>query len=114
MSETIKRFEQASERFAALVHDVAPDAWSNQTPCSDWDVRALVNHVVAELLWAPPLVEGQTIEQVGDRFEGDVLGDDPAAATDAAVHAAQEAFGADGAMQRTVHLSFGDFSGADY
>ena len=114
MSETIKRFEQASERFAALVHEIAPEAWRNETPCSEWDVRALVNHVVAELLWAPPLVEGQTIEQVGDRFDGDVLGEDPARNTDASVAAAQRAFGEGGALERTVHLSFGDFSGDNY
>jgi uncharacterized protein (TIGR03086 family) len=114
MSETIKRFEQASERFAALVHDIAPDAWSNETPCEEWNVRALVNHVVAELLWAPPLLDGQTIEEVGDRFDGDVLGDDPAATTDAAGASARRSFSADGAPERIVHLSFGDFTGDNY
>jgi uncharacterized protein (TIGR03086 family) len=114
MSETIKRFEQASERFVAMVRTVGPDAWTNDTPCSEWDVRALVNHVVAELLWAPPLVAGQTIEQVGDQFDGDVLGDDPAGKTDSAVAAGQQSFAESGALERTVHLSFGDFSGDNY
>jgi uncharacterized protein (TIGR03086 family) len=69
---------------------------------------------VAELLWAPPLVEGQSIEQVGDRFDGDVLGDHPTGTTDAAVAGAQQSFAEDGALERTVHLSFGDFSGDNY
>jgi uncharacterized protein (TIGR03086 family) len=114
MSETNQLFEQATAAFAAQVHTVKPDDWTNATPCSEWDVRALVNHVVNELLWAPPLVEGQTIEQVGDRFDGDVLGSDPAAATDAAVDGARAAFAEDGALERTVHLSFGDYAGDHY
>jgi uncharacterized protein (TIGR03086 family) len=114
MSETLKLFTQASEAFAAQVHAVQQGDWSNATPCTDWDVRALVNHVVGELLWAPPLVEGQTIADVGDRLDGDVLGADPLATTDAAVSAAHDAFADEGALERTVQLSFGDFSGDNY
>ncbi|MFL6237885.1 MAG: TIGR03086 family metal-binding protein [Actinomycetes bacterium] len=114
MSDTTTLFTQATDAFAAKVHSVAADQWGSPTPCTDWDVRELVNHVVAELLWAGPLVEGQTIAEVGDRFDGDVLGGDPGATTDAAVRAARDAFAAPGALERTVHLSFGDFSGDNY
>src|SRR5262249_706974 len=44
---------------------------------SEWSVRDLVNHLVYEDLWAPPLLAGSTIAEIGDQFEGDVLGDDP-------------------------------------
>ena len=47
------------------------------TPCTEWDVRALVNHVLGEIRWAVPLFAGSTIAEVGDRFDGDLLGDDP-------------------------------------
>jgi uncharacterized protein (TIGR03086 family) len=114
MSDTLSLFRQASDAFAEQVRRTDADAWGNSTPCSEWDVRALVNHVVAELLWGPPLVEDKTIADVGDRFDGDVLGDDPVASTDRAVQGAQAAFGASGALDRTVHLSFGDFSGDNY
>lgn len=82
--------------------------WQASTPCSDWDVRALANHVVGEELWTVPLVDGATIAEVGDRFDGDVLGDEPVVTGRAA------ATGALGAVARalpgrgTVHLSFGD------
>src|SRR5207245_1397729 len=67
-----------------------------------------VNHLVYEARWAPPLLEGQTIEQVGSRYDGDLLGDDPIAAFDAAAADALAAVQAPGALERTVHLSFGD------
>ena len=51
--------------------------------CDEWDVRALVNHIVSGNLWVPELVGGKSIADVGDRLDGDVLGDDPVAAYDA-------------------------------
>jgi uncharacterized protein (TIGR03086 family) len=100
--------------FGAHLGAVAADQWSAPTPCSDWDVREVVNHVAGELLWIPPLLEGKTIEDVGDQFDGDVLGDDPHAVWSSAAAAAQAAASAPGAQDRTVHLSFGDFPGGEY
>ena len=84
-----------------------PEQWHNATPCTEWDVRALVNHVVTEQLWAPLLLDGATIEDIGDRFDGDQLGDDPVAAWTSAAAAAREAFAAPGALRRSVELSYG-------
>src|SRR3954449_3625950 len=113
MSELYEHFGQAADRFADLVHQVRDDQWGARTPCSDWDVRALVNHLVYEARWAPPLLEGQTIEQVGDRFEGDLLGDDPKTSYDAAIREASAAATTTDPAQ-TVHLSFGDVPAEDY
>src|SRR3954453_22287829 len=41
MSDVTQRFEQATRHFGELVHQVKDDQWSNGTPCSEWDVRAL-------------------------------------------------------------------------
>jgi len=60
------------------------------------------------------LLAGSTIAEVGDRFEGDVLGAEPEAAWTAASAAAVRAVGEDGAMDRIVHLSFGDLHGSEY
>jgi uncharacterized protein (TIGR03086 family) len=114
MSDVTRRFEQATGRFGELVHQVKDDQWGNGTPCSEWDVRALVNHLVYEARWAPPMLKGQTIEQVGDRFEGDLLGADPKTAYDDAMGAMPAAISAPGALAGTVHLSFGDTPGEEY
>jgi uncharacterized protein (TIGR03086 family) len=114
MSELPELFERASRHFGALVHQVGDDQWGQPTPCSDWDVRALVNHLVYEARWAPPLLEGSTIAEIGDRFDGDLLGDDPKATYDEARAGVAAAIEAPGALQRTVHLSFGDTPAPGY
>ena len=63
---------QAVSQWCARVEAVGEADWSRPTPCADWYVRALVNHVVGEDLWTRPIVEGRRIEEVGDRYDGDV------------------------------------------
>jgi uncharacterized protein (TIGR03083 family) len=70
---------RCGRRFAALVGGVGPEQWHDDTPCSGWDVRTLVHHLLSEQRWVPLLFEGLTIEQVGDRFDGDLMGDDASA-----------------------------------
>jgi uncharacterized protein (TIGR03086 family) len=106
--------QRASEEFGRRVHLIGDDQWEQPTPCSDWDVRELVRHLVDENLWTPPLMEGSTIAEIGGRFEGDMLGDDPRKAYDESAAPAIAAIHGDGAMERTVHLSFGDFPGREY
>jgi len=106
--------EGALDGFGQRLALVGDGDWTRATPCADWDVRALVNHVVAEVLWAPPLLEGKTIAEVGDRFDGDVLGDDPGAVWASGVDDLVASASEPGAQERTVHLSFGDFPGGEY
>jgi uncharacterized protein (TIGR03086 family) len=105
---------RAVERFAELVHGVKDDQWELPTPCRDWNVRALVNHMAYEDKWTMPIMAGATIAEVGDTFEGDLLGHDPAGAFAAAGAEAVAAVSAPDALERIVHLSFGDFPGEEY
>lgn len=115
MNNDVRRlYISAQNRFGDYVHGVRADQWHRSTPCTDWDVRALVNHVLGEVCWAVPLFAGRTVAEVGDRFDGDLLGDDPLAAWDAAAPPAIAAVQEPDAMDRTVHLSFGDFPGSEY
>ena len=108
---------RCGQRFAALVAGVGPGQWQDGTPCSEWDVRTLVHHLLYEQYWVPPLFEGLELEQVGDRFEGDLMGDDASAwpgLLAASIEQAHAAVARPGALDRTVHLSFGDASGREY
>jgi uncharacterized protein (TIGR03086 family) len=96
------------------VAGVGDDQWHQPTPCEDWDVRELVNHIVSGNFWAGELARGKTIEEVGDRFDGDVLGDDPTGAYDESARAASEAFRAPGAMDAACAVSYGPVMGEVY
>lgn len=103
----------AVERFSVLVDGVPSGSWAGPTPCSDWDVRALVNHVVGENRWMVPLLAGSTVADVGTSLDGDLLGDDPKEAWHRSVGPALEAVERT-ALDQTVHLSFGDFPASEY
>jgi uncharacterized protein (TIGR03086 family) len=107
-------FTRSIDGYDRLVRAIGDDQWTNPTPATEWDVRSLVNHIVAEDLWAPSLLRGATIHEVGDRFEGDVLGDDPKGAWTRAKEDAVAAANEPGVLERTTHLSFGDVPGSEY
>ncbi|HEX5969566.1 MAG TPA: TIGR03086 family metal-binding protein, partial [Intrasporangium sp.] len=107
-------YHRTVETWVDRVNAVPSGAWGEPTPCREWDVRSLVNHVTGEDLWTDPLMRGATIAEVGDRFDGDLLGDDPVgrslAAAGKAVRTVAETLPAHG----TVHLSYGEESMDEY
>ena len=44
--DLIDRYEEAAGGFTDRLEAVTDDQWSNPTPCTDWDVRQLVDHVI--------------------------------------------------------------------
>jgi uncharacterized protein (TIGR03086 family) len=84
MDRVADRYLASLEDLDRHVEAIAPAQWHDPTPCSAWDVRALVDHLVYETLWVPDLVSGMTLAEVGSRHEGDRLGSDPPAAWRAA------------------------------
>jgi uncharacterized protein (TIGR03086 family) len=114
MSDLATLFRKAVNEFGSRVDIIEDDQWDAPTPCEEWTVYDLVNHIVYENKWVPPLLEGKTIAQVGDVYEGDLLGNDPKGAWN---QASKEAIGAveePGIENRTVHVSFGDIEGHEY
>ncbi|MDQ3628694.1 MAG: TIGR03086 family metal-binding protein [Actinomycetota bacterium] len=97
----------AAKEFGSRVLDVPDDGWDRPTPCRAWTVRDLVGHLVVEHLWAVELLEGATIGEVGSRFDGDVLDDDPPAAWTRAINDSMDAWAAAG-VDDTVQLSSGE------
>jgi uncharacterized protein (TIGR03086 family) len=114
MAELPELHARSLEATRGYVARIASTQWSDPTPDDEWDVRFLVNHVVTGNWWATELGSGATIESVGDRLDGDVLGDDPSAAYDASAIAAAAVFREDGAMERSCAVSYGPVPGEVY
>lgn len=58
MSEISVRYTTIAEDFAVRVEGIAPELWSAQTPCSDWNVRDLVAHVIGTHRWVIATLDG--------------------------------------------------------
>jgi uncharacterized protein (TIGR03086 family) len=106
-------FRRALEQATALIEGVSPSQFGLATPCTEWDVRMLANHMLYELSWVPDLVLGATLADVGDRYDGDLIGDDLASswheAADAALIAVDRCD-----PTAIAHLSFADVSNDSY
>ena len=78
-------------------------------------LRQAVNHFAYDDAWVPDMLAGRTMDQAGrDRYDGDQLGDDPAASLTRIVRAAQDAARRTTDAAATVHCSWGDVTTDDY
>ena len=86
-----------------IVANIKDSQLHDATPCEDYDVAGLLNHVISGNYWVAPLVDGKTIEEVGDSLDRDYGPGD----YDASAKEADAAFSLPGAMERPVGVSYG-------
>lgn len=96
-----------------IVGGITPDQWQNATPCAEWDLSVLVNHITGENHWLAAIFSGETVASVGDRFDGDLVGDDPIKAYLASVELAKASITPE-VLEAHHGVSIGDISGYDY
>lgn len=114
VTERRSSLDWAMDVFDTQVRAVPPGAWEAPTPCRDWDVRALVNHLTVEHLWVPPLLAGLTRDDIGPRFDGDQLGVDPVTRWTATARRSRDAWNRPAIWSTTPMLSFGPTPAGEY
>ncbi len=114
MADIAQLHRRALDETRTVVAGVRRDQWDNATPCADWDVQELLNHLVSGNFWAAALGAGDTIDDVGDRLHGDVLGDDALVAYDTSAKLAAATFEAPGALEAPCAVSYGPVPGSVY
>src|SRR5436305_10885978 len=89
--DIVRLHERALDEAARLVGGVRPDQMGQPTPCSDWDVRTLIAHLVAGNVRFLDVAEGKPRPERGP-VTLDVLGDDPAGAYRRSAEALRQAW----------------------
>jgi uncharacterized protein (TIGR03086 family) len=116
-------FQLADRALARVVAQVAPDQWDIILPASfatrarpePPSLRTLVNYHAYDDAWVPDMLAGLTMEEAGsDRFDGDLLAEDPVASFEGIVDRACGAAAAVTDLDAVAHLSFGDYPVREY
>lgn len=103
------RFGVASVHFERLLRTVA--RWDAPTPCPEWTVRQLVNHMVRGNLNHAGLVRGNSAAEFLRRRDEDALGSDPLDAYRRSVRDCADAFAEPGALDRMLDYPLGKLPG---
>jgi len=101
---------RVADQATSVVDNVSPDQLSNPTPCAEWTVRDLINHITGGATMFAMSAEQVTVsdELMGQLLGGDNLGDDYKGAWHTACARVTTAFAQPGVLDCTVKLPFGE------
>lgn len=112
--ELLPAFEHAVASTAEIVNATPAGRMDAPTPCTEWDVRALLNHMIGTLWLAEGLFGDQAPRYPmvpGSLPPADLAGDDPAAAYAEAAAAALAAASVGDALTRPHVTPLGEMPG---
>lgn len=115
-------FILADENLNRVIAQINDDQWALEIP--DWfqtgrtqhnmTLRDIVNYHAYDEAWVPDVLAGRTAAEVGTKYDGDLLGDNPKASFAAYVQKAVAAVRGLDDPDKSVHLSYGDFPAREY
>jgi uncharacterized protein (TIGR03086 family) len=103
--EVVDLYVVASAEFGRRLEDVWD--WAAATPCSEWDVRQLVNHMVRGNLNYVALLDGGSAGEFVRLRDVDALGGDPVGAYGRSAQEFVKAFGRPGVLRKTLDYPLG-------
>jgi hypothetical protein len=116
-------FVLADRTLGQVVSRITPNQWDKTMP-PEFAVRGtdgaptlrqVINYHAYDDAWVPDMLAGRTMDEAGpDRFDGDLLGPDPATRFGDVVAAACAAAAQVTDLDQVAHLSFGDYSIREY
>jgi uncharacterized protein (TIGR03086 family) len=111
--EPLDQLREALRIPERLVAGLARSDWARPTPCGNWSVRDLVDHLVRSSLTFTRVLHGEALADLSDLRDGtvDVLQGDPLAAYRRAGEDLLEAFARPGVLEKTFTVPVGPVPG---
>jgi uncharacterized protein (TIGR03086 family) len=110
--DALTAYEQTLVWTGQRIAGVRAEDLTLATPCTEWNVRALVAHIVAGIWYFQALATGEPVEDLM-RGLNDLVGDDPFASYDRAARAGLDAWRAPGRLDRSYTMPLGDRLGRE-
>jgi uncharacterized protein (TIGR03086 family) len=108
--DSITMCQRTLENAEQLIASLRPDELQKPTPCTEWTVQQVIEHMAGTNWGFARAVTGQAAPGAqGSPVAGD---DAPAAAYAASARAAMAAWQSPGALEKTLNLPFGQMPGA--
>ena len=108
--DLIAALDEVGNEFGRLVDGTSPEQLGDTTPCTEFSVRDVINHVAGGANLFAAAFEAGSIsdEELGRLMGGDILGDDPSGTYRAATERVMAAVRAPGAMEGTATFPWGE------
>jgi uncharacterized protein (TIGR03086 family) len=107
--DAIAALRQSSTEFETRLRQVGADQWDRQTPCVEWNVRELVNHMLLGTRMSVQLLAGASQQEAIAGLGEDMIADsqDPVADFVALARQTQAGFAAPDGLDGTVDHPMG-------
>jgi uncharacterized protein (TIGR03086 family) len=111
--DVVEALRLATSEFGRRLAEVAPDGWDAPSPCTEWTVKDLCDHLVGGNRFAVLVVSGVDWREALTTVQGGDFSGEPQVSFDSTGAGQIAVFEADGALARTVSHPNGPMSGQD-
>jgi len=112
MTDQVQNTQRALDGALRLIESASAADLTKPTPCSEWDVRGLIDHMIGVVQnFASGFTGGPPLTTAAGKSLPGTSGDDPAAAYQQAADTLLSAIREPGALDKTLKLPFGEMVG---
>jgi len=111
MADQVQNTQRVLDGALGMIESATPAALSKATPCTEWDARGLIEHMIGVVQNFNAAFGGAPLTPPTGQSTAGLAGDDPAASYQRAADALMQAIRKPGALDQTIKLPFGEMPG---
>jgi len=108
--DVITTFQKSADATAAIAHGIRPEQFNNPTPCPEWNVQDLINHLIGSLEYFKARGLGQ--DSGPPQPASPTPYDETIKRLEATAMATAAAWRRPGALEQTINTGAGEMPGA--